>query len=74
MICENFRPIETGLDYEAHGAACLSVLTDREFFMGSNDTFVAVRKHVNIPMLRKDFLIDVYQVYEARAMGQTPCW
>ena len=37
--------------------------------MGSNDTFVAVRKHVNIPMLRKDFLIDVYQVYEARAMG-----
>ena len=69
VICENFRPIETGLDYEAHGAACLSVLTDREFFMGSNDTFVAVRKHVNIPMLRKDFLIDVYQVYEARAMG-----
>ena len=69
VICENFRPIETGLDYEAHGAACLPVLTDREFFMGSNDTFVAVRKHVNIPMLRKDFLIDVYQVYEARAMG-----
>lgn len=69
VICENFRPIETGLDYEAHGAACLSVLTDRESFMGSNDTFVAVRKHVNIPMLRKDFLIDVYQVYEARAMG-----
>ena len=44
VICENFRPVETGLDYEAHGAACLSVLTDREFFMGANETFEAVRK------------------------------
>ena len=69
VICENFRPVETGLDYEAHGAACLSVLTDREFFMGANETFEAVRKRVQIPMLRKDFLIDPYQVYESRAMG-----
>ena len=61
--------IQTGLDYEAHGAACLSVLTDREFFMGANETFEAVRKRVQIPMLRKDFLIDPYQVYESRAMG-----
>ena len=50
-------------------AACLSVLTDREFFMGANETFEAVRKRVQIPMLRKDFLIDPYQVYESRAMG-----
>ena len=69
VICDNFRPAETGTDYAEHGAACLSVLTDREFFMGSNEVFASVRRAVDIPMLRKDFMIDVYQIYEARAMG-----
>ncbi len=69
VICADFKPVETGRDYEAHGAACLSVLTDREFFMGSEEVFRSVRASVAIPMLRKDFMIDPYQVYEARAMG-----
>ena len=69
VICECFEPAKTAQDYARNGAACLSVLTDRNFFMGSNEVFAAVREAVSIPLLRKDFLIDPYQVYEARAMG-----
>lgn len=69
VIREDFRPAETARDYAANGAACLSVLTDREFFMGSREALAAAREAVDIPILRKDFLIDPYQVYEARAWG-----
>ncbi len=69
VICENFDPARTAADYQAHGAACLSVLTDKEFFQGSAQAFRAAREAVTIPILRKDFMIDPYQVYEARVMG-----
>nr|ALV86788.1 indole-3-glycerol phosphate synthase [uncultured bacterium P11N2] len=69
VMRENFQPAEIAADYERHGAACLSVLTDREFFQGSPDYLRAARNACALPVLRKDFLVDLYQVYEARAMG-----
>jgi len=69
LICANFQPAETARTYAAHGAACLSVLTDESFFQGSTDALKAARAACQLPVLRKDFLIDAYQVFEARAMG-----
>jgi indole-3-glycerol phosphate synthase len=69
VLREDFRPADIARDYAAHGAACLSVLTDREFFQGDAAFLVAARAACNLPVLRKDFLIDPYQAYEARAMG-----
>ncbi|MCL2644619.1 MAG: indole-3-glycerol phosphate synthase TrpC, partial [Betaproteobacteria bacterium] len=69
VIRPDFRPAEIAETYEAHGAACLSVLTDECFFQGSSDALKAARAACGIPVLRKDFLIDVYQVYESRLMG-----
>jgi indole-3-glycerol phosphate synthase len=62
-------PVKTATAYERHGAACISVLTDERYFQGSLDDLVAVRRAVGLPVLRKDFLIDRYQVLEARAAG-----
>lgn len=69
VICENFEPVKIAKSYEANGAAAISVLTDEKFFQGSLDYLSRIREAVNIPLLRKDFTIDPYQIFEARAYG-----
>ena len=69
VIRKHFDPIDIAQSYERHGAACLSVLTDRDYFMGAAEYLVAARSATQIPVLRKDFIIDPYQIYEARCMG-----
>jgi len=68
VIREDFQPIQIAQSYEKGGAACLSVLTDKDFFQGSEVYLQLARSSCNLPVLRKDFIIDPYQVYEARAI------
>jgi indole-3-glycerol phosphate synthase len=69
LIREDFNPVEIAKMYEAHGAACISVLTDKDFFQGSLSHLREVRAAVRLPVLRKDFIVDPYQVYESRVAG-----
>ncbi len=69
VIRENFDPLEIAETYQNNGATCLSVLTDEHFFMGHLSYLGKIREVVNLPLLRKDFICDPYQIYEARVAG-----
>jgi indole-3-glycerol phosphate synthase len=69
IIAEEFPYLEIAADYEAAGASAISVLTEPEFFMGSSLYMSEIRAHVKLPLLRKDFIIDEYQLYESKIIG-----
>jgi indole-3-glycerol phosphate synthase len=69
IISKDFKYREIALDYEQAGAAAISVLTEPDFFLGKNEYLTEIKKEVSIPVLRKDFIIDEYQIYEAKIIG-----
>ena len=69
VLRADFEPADMAQSYAEHGAACLSVLTDRQFFQGQPDYLKQARASCELPVLRKDFMVDPYQIYESRAMG-----
>ena len=69
VISKDFNPVSKAKDYEAFGASALSILTEEDFFLGSNEYLKAVKKITSLPILRKDFIIDEYQIYESKLIG-----
>lgn len=68
-LVENFQPLAIAKTYELNGAAAISVLTDEKYFLGHRDYLTQIKSSVGIPVLRKDFIIDPFQIYETRAIG-----
>lgn len=69
VLRADFIPADIAQSYAEHGAACLSVLTDQQFFQGCNDFLKQARASCDLPVLRKDFMVDAYQIYESRVLG-----
>lgn len=69
IINDKVAPLEVISQYEKSGASAISILTDKDFFGGSFEDILSVRNHINIPILRKDFMVDEYQFYEAKSIG-----
>jgi indole-3-glycerol phosphate synthase len=69
IISENFDPVSKAKEYESFGAAALSILTEEDYFLGSISYLVNVKKVSDLPILRKDFIIDAYQIYESKLIG-----
>lgn len=69
VIAEHFPYVEIAKEYEAIGATCVSVLTEPKWFLGSDEIFREIRAEISLPMIRKDFTVDKYQIYEAKVMG-----
>lgn len=69
IIAEEFPYVDIATEYERIGATCVSVLTEPKWFLGSDDIFREIRSEISLPMIRKDFTIDEYQIYEAKVMG-----
>jgi indole-3-glycerol phosphate synthase len=69
VLCPDFKPVELAQTYERNGAAAISVLTESKYFQGSLEHLTAIREKVNIPLLRKDFIFDEYQLYESAVNG-----
>ena len=69
IITEDFPYVEIAKDYERAGASCISVLTEPDFFKGCNEYLTEIKKNVNIPVLRKDFILEPYQIYQAKIIG-----
>ena len=69
VLREDFKPAEIAKSYATHGAACLSILTDKDYFQGHEDYLQEARAACELPVIRKDFIIEPYQVYEARAIN-----
>ena len=69
VIAEEFDPVKKAIEYEAFGASALSILTEEDFFMGSVDYLKEVKKITALPILRKDFMVDEYQIYESKLIG-----
>lgn len=69
IICQDFDATHIAKDYAQAGATCLSILTDRQYFMGHDNYMIKARNATSLPVLRKDFMVDEYQIYESRALG-----
>lgn len=69
VICHNFDPVRAAQGYAKAGASCLSVLTDRDYFLGHDDYLIAAKNACDLPVLRKDFMVDEYQIIESAAIG-----
>lgn len=69
LLCPNFHPVDLARTYELYGAAAISVLTDQRFFQGELDYLSQIKQAVGLPVLRKDFIFDAYQIYQSRAAG-----